>query len=186
MFYVVSPAEPKPATPYSDPILVDGAMRTRQLIDKAVQQGKFDFESPEWFAKKVSGLDPRSMDLAQKLALYFCVDMGDTIVGDEHVDRALALVQYRNQAAAFLAPIEAENDGARMQKEILRELRQNRGKMRYRDLCRALDYTSIELFKWNRLFQGLVNKGLIADFSEPTTSGKRVTRMVGLRKPEED
>jgi len=186
MFYVVSPAEPKPATPYSDPILVDGAVRTRQLIDKAVQQGKFDFESPEWFAKKVSGLDPRSMDLAQKLALYFCVDMGDTIVGDEHVDRALALVQYRNQAAAFLAPIEAENDGARMQKEILRELRQNRGKMRYRDLCRALDYTSIELFKWNRLFQGLVNEGLIADFSEPTTSGKRVTRMVGLRKPEED
>ncbi len=186
LFYVVSPAEPKPATPYSDPILVGGAAKTRQLFDKAVNQGAFNFESPEWYAKKVEGLDPRSMDLAQKLALYFCVDMGDTTISDEHVDRALALVKYRNQAAAFLAPIEAENDGARMQKEILRELRQNRGKMRYRELCRALDYTSIELFKWNRLFQGLVNEGLIADFSEPTTSGKRVTRMVGLRKPEED
>lgn len=187
MFFVVSPKEPKPTTPYSDPIFAEGgSVRTRQLFDNAIQQGVFEFESPEWFAKKVSGMDPRSMDLVQKLSLYFCVDMGDTVINDEHVDRALALVAYRNQAALFLAPIEARDDGARMQKEILRELRQHRGKMRYRDLCRALDYTSVEVWKWNRIFQGLINEGLIFNFEEQTTPGKRPTRMTGLVKQEED
>ena len=186
MFFVVSPKEPKPTAPFSDPILVEGAARTRQLIDKAVQQEKFDFESPEWFAKKVSGMDPRSMDLIQKFSLYFCVDMGDSVIGDEHVDRALALVEYRNRAALFLAPIEAENDGARTQKEIIRELRQNRGKMRYRDLCNKLDYTSLEVWKWNRIYQGLVGENLIINLYEQTTPGRRATRMVGLAKQEED
>lgn len=186
MFFVVSPKEPKPTAPYSDPIFTEGATRTRQLIDKAIQQSVFEFESSEWFARKVSGMDPRSMDLVQKLSLYFCIDMGDPVIGDDHVDRALALVAYRNQAALFLAPIEAENDGARMQKQIVRELRQNKGKMRYRDLCRSLDYTHIELWKWNRIFQGLVSEGLIVDFQEQTTTGKRPTRMVGLAKQEED
>jgi hypothetical protein len=126
------------------------------------------------------------MDLSRKLALYFAVDMGASVIENEHVDRALALVKYRNQAAAFLAPIEAVDEGGRLQKEILRELRQNKGKMRYRDLCRALDYSSMELFKWNRIFNGLIGAGLVHDFTEATTAGKRETRMIGLAKPEED
>ncbi len=112
--------------------------------------------------------------------------MSDKVINDEHVDRALALVQYRNQAAAFLAPIEADNEGARTQKEIIRELRQHKGKMPYRELCRALDYTSMEIWKWNRIFQGLVGEGLIVDFPEQTTPGKRATRMVGLPKEQSE
>lgn len=186
MFFVVSPEKPKPTAPYSDPLFHDGVIRTRQLIDKAIEQKEFHFESPEWYARKVSGMDPRSMDLVQKLSLYFCVDMGDSAINDEHVDRAIALVNYRNQAARFLEPIEADDDGGRLQKEIIRELRQNRGKMRYRDLCNALDYTRMKIFQWKRIYDGLKEAGLIVEFAEQTTSGKRATRMVGLAKQEED
>ena len=185
MFFVVSPEKPKPTAPYSDPLFQDGMTKTAMLIDKAITQKTFNFQDPDWYSKRVSGMDPRSMDLVQKLCLYLCIDMGASVIEDEHIDRAIALVEYRNQAAKFLEPIEADNDAARTQKEILRELRQNRGKVRYRDLCNALDYTRMEIFKWNRIVQGLKDAGLIHDFPEHITPGKRATRMIGLAKLDE-
>jgi len=98
----------------------------------------------------------------------------------------LALVQYRNQAAAFLEPIEADNQQGRLQKEIIRELRQNRGKMSYRQLCRNLDFERYGLDVWNRAYRTMLpygnDEGVIFEWREQTTPGKRATRMVGLIK----
>lgn len=186
MFFVVSPAEPKPAAPYQDPSYQERAVRTRQLVDKAINQGKFEFDSPETFAQKVKGLDPRSIDLAAKLCVYFAIDMGSTVVDDEHIERAMALVEYRNQAAAFLAPIEADNKEGRLQKEITRELQQNRGKISYRSLCLNLDYKRYGTYEWDRAYKGLLKVGDICEFFEERTPGKRATRMVGLVKQEDE
>jgi len=183
MFFVVSPEKPKPATPYSDPVLI-GAAKTRKLIDKAIAQGKYEFDSPETFAKMVHGLDPRSMDLVQKLALYFAVDMDSPVIDDEHIERAVALVQYRNQAAKFLAPIEADNHQGRLQKEIIRELQQHRGKLKYRELCRNLDYTRYGLDVWQRAYKTMIAEGIIAEFVERQPSGQ-TAKVVGLLKIEE-
>ena len=134
-------------------------------------------------------MDPRSMDLVQKLCLYLCVDMGDRHQ-DEHIDRALALVQYRNQAAAFLDPIEADNKQAQHQKETIRELRQHRGKMPYRQLCLNLDYHRFGADVWKRAYYTMLpsgnDEGTICEWQEPTTPGKRATRMVGLIKYDDD
>jgi hypothetical protein len=186
MFFVVSPEKPKPAAPFTDPVYQEKAVRTRQLADKAINQSKFEFESPESFAQKVSGLDPRSIDLAQKLALYFAVDMDATVIDDEHVDRALALVKYRNQAAAFLSPIEADSKEGRLQKEIIRELQQNCGKMSYRALCKNLDYQRYGMFEWDRAYKGLIRAEIVCEFFENRTPGKRDTRMTGLVKQEDE
>ena len=96
------------------------------------------------------------------------------------------LVDYRNQSAAYLEPIEADNVEGRLFKEIIRELRQNRGKMSYRDLCLNLDYSRHGLRLWHQVYHGMVNHGDIMEFQEARTPGKRTTRMVGLVKYEED
>jgi hypothetical protein len=186
MFFVVSPEKPKDAAPYQDPNYVETAVKTRQLVDKAINSGKFEFDSPEFFAQKVKGLDPRSIDLAQKLAVYFAIDMGASVIDDEHIERAMALVEYRNKAAAFLAPIEADNKEGRLQKEITRELQQNRGKISYRTLCLNLDYKRYGTYEWDRAYKGLLKVNDICEFFEETTPGKRPTRMVGLVKQEDE
>jgi hypothetical protein len=180
MFFVVSPEKPKPAAPFHDPFLHETAKRTHHLMLKAVQQAKYEFDSPEDFAEKVRGLDPRSIDLVQKLALYFAIDTESSVIDDDHIERAMALAAYRNQAAKFLAPIEADNHQGRLQKEIIRELRQHRGKLSYRTLCLNLDYRRYGLDVWNRAFNTMVTEGSIMDFPETTTEGKRPTRTIGL------
>jgi hypothetical protein len=185
MFFVVSPEKPKPMAPHFDPNTVEASIKTKVLIDKAIQKEKYEFEDSEGYARKVSGMDPRSMALVQKLALYFCVDTGSDVIDDEHIERALALVEYRNQAAKFLAPIEADNQQGRLQKEIVRELRQNRGKMRYRDLCLNLDFSRYGVDVWKRAYTTMIPESIICEFHETTTPGKRPTRMVGLVKFED-
>jgi hypothetical protein len=185
MFFVISPEKAKPTAPYSNPDLMNAAL-TKQLIDRAIMKKTFEFEDPEDYARRVSGLDPRSMDMVKILSLYFCIDMGADIIDSDHIERAMALVTYRNQAAAFLAPIESESKEGRLQQEILRELRQNKGKLSYRELCRSLNFGHVGMFEWSRAYKGLITERLTVEFNEQRTVGKRQTRMVGLRKWDDD
>jgi hypothetical protein len=184
MIFVVGPEKPKPAAPYSDPPL-EGALKTRRLIEKAIEQKTFQFADKVGYADAVAGLDPRSMELAKNLALYLAVDLERTEIDFDCVRRARALVDYRNQARAFVAPIEADNVEGRLQKEIIRELRQHSGKMPHRSLCRNLDYARYGTSVWRKAYFGLVNDGAIFDFQESRTPGKRATLMVGLKKQDD-
>jgi hypothetical protein len=179
MFFVVSPEEPNPTAPFYNPDFSSGANRTRELMARAVSQQHYEFEDFKGYADKVSGMDARSMELVRKLALFFAVDLGLSAVDADCVERAVALLEYRNQATRFLDPIEADNQQGRLQKEIIRELRQNRGKMRYRDLCRELDYTRYGLDVWKRAYSTMLPEGIICEFKEKQASGQ-TSKMVGL------
>jgi len=185
MFFLVSPEKPRPLIPFRDPDL-SGAKVTRELVDRAVVQRRFKIDDP-MFKEHIAGIDePRSLDLLFKLALYFAVDLGLTVVDDDCMERARALVDYRNQAAKFLEPIEAENQEGRLMMEILRELRQNGGRMSYRDLCRDMEYNRCGRL-WEIAYGLLEKRGDIVYFQEQRTLGKRKTGMVGLvlRDPDE-
>jgi hypothetical protein len=190
MFFVVSPEKPKATIMYKDPDFVAGAEGTKRLINAAIAKKDYEFEDPDNFARGVAGLDPRSMELVMNISLFLAIDMGKDMIDDDVMERALALVEYRNQAAAFLAPIEADNLQGRLQKEIIRELKQNRGKMSYRDLCRNLDFNRYGVDVWNRAYKTMLpygnDEGIIFEFPEQRTAGKRATRMVGLIQYEED
>ena len=165
---------------------MSGAKVTRELVDRAVVQRRFKIDDP-MFKEHIAGIDePRSLDLLFKLALYFAVDLGLTVVDDDCMERARALVDYRNQAAKFLEPIEAENQEGRLMMEILRELRQNGGRMSYRDLCRDMEYNRCGRL-WEIAYGLLEKRGDIVYFQEQRTLGKRKTGMVGLvlRDPDE-
>lgn len=190
MFFVVSPEKPKPTVPFHDPLFVEGAAETRRRIDAAIQKEKYEFEDPDYFSKQVAGMDPRSMALVIKLALFLAIDMGKDAIDDDIIERALALVKYRNAASTFLEPIEADNQQGRLQKEIIRELKQNGGQMTYRNLCLNLDYSRYGIDVWNRAYKTMlpygIDEGIICEWQAQTTTGKRSTRMVGLIKYEDD
>lgn len=190
MFFIVSPEKPKPAVPFHDPLLVPGAAETRKRIDAAIVKKEYEFEDPGYFTKQVAGMDPRSMSLVMKFALFLTIDMGLDKIDDDVIERALALVEYRNQVSTFLEPIEADNQQGRLQKEIIRELKQNGGQMSYRNLCLNLDYSRYGIDVWNRAYRTMlpygIDEGIICEWQAQTTTGKRSTRMVGLIKFEDD
>ncbi len=186
MFFVISPEQPRESKLYRDPSLA-GALKTKELIDRGVNQRTFQFEDIEMFETRSKGLDPRSLDLMLKLSLFFAIDLGLSIVDDDCVERARALVDYRNGAAAFLEPIEAENAEGRLMQEIRREIRQHGGIMAYRDLCRNLNADRAGRI-WDIAYRLLKNAGTqaIIEFYEGRTKGKRKTHMVAIKIDEED
>jgi len=185
MFFLVSPAKAKPTTVYSNPFFMDAAVITTQNLCKAEERAVYHYDDPETAAELLAGMDPRSMQLVQKFALFFAVDLGlDEITGG-CLERARALVDYRNQAMDFLSPLEADNEQARIQLEIRRMLRRHKGKMSTRELCRSLEYERFGMDKWKWAYKGLVDFEEIIEFTEKTESGQ-TRKMVGLRKWDED
>lgn len=191
MFFVVSPKDAKPPQPFRDPpLLYQAAAKTKDAIDAALAIGEFTYEDIQAAGKQLTSFDPRSLQYIQKLALYFSVDLRESQITPDCLERAIALVNYRNQGGAFLSPIEADNQIGRLQKEITREIQRSGGKMKYRDLCLKLDYKRYGL-DWGRAMSGLMDKrwgGDVAEYEDvvQTSRGSRKVHMVYLVKYEED
>ena len=107
------------------------------------------------------------------------------VIDSECLNRAAALVEYRLKVIKFIEPIEAENKQGRIQKEIIRELRQNGGMMKKRDLCRELNYTSLGTDVWYAAYVGLLKNKITVEFRPNNESRPRVSKMLGLLKDED-
>ena len=185
MFFCLGPEKPKENKDYQDPVFITAATETRKAVDAAIRQSVFEYEHRPAVQAALGNLDPRSMQLVQTLALYFAVDLRLPEVDNDCLERAKALVEYRNAVAAFLAPIEALNEQARLQKEIRRELRRNRGQMKYRELCRKLHYEDYGSETWGRAVSGLIKDGDAVQFFIPTPGSNRKTHMIGLARQDD-
>jgi hypothetical protein len=185
LFFVLSPEEPRPTVPYVDPPLQEGAAKTRQAIDVAVERGVYEYEDLRHASNILNGKDPRSMQLVQMLALYFAVDLEEDCITIDCMERADALVKYRQEVRAYLEPIEADTVQGRVQKEILRELKQAGGKLKYRDLCRNMDYGRYGSDFWRAATVGMVKTGMMVEWNERTPKGQKA-HWIGIPKPEDD
>jgi hypothetical protein len=184
MFYLLTPEKPKPI---STEVVVPtpGVVETQRLFNKAIDQRTYELDrfAADTYADQFA--DPRDTNYMIKLALYFAVDLAKTKIDSECLDRAHALVVYRQAAIQYLAPIEAENQQARIQQEILQTIRQNGGKMRYRQLCLDLSHSKIGTTLWSQCVNGLVADQQVIVFDEPGNRGQ-TRRMIGIRKHSED
>jgi hypothetical protein len=163
MFFLLAPEKPRDAGFFTEPVLIEGAKRTKELLTKATQQSVYDYEDYASAQEKIKAFkDPRSIGLVERLALYFAIDLGLDSIDSECLDRAVALVKYRNSTLAFLDPIEAETRQGQLQQEITRELRRNGGKMPYRQLERDLHAARKGTGFWSDSFKGLELAGVIA------------------------
>lgn len=182
VLFVCAPEKPKEPKMFRDPLLID-SVKTRKLIDDAIKQGKFEYEDAAGLSERTIGINPRSMEMMHKLALYFAIDLGLQIIDEDCVERAKAVVEFADEAALFLEPVEAESKDGRLQKEILRELRKNKGMMSYRELCRELDFMRYGMYFWTLAYAGLLKAGIIKEFQRKST--RRPVRMVGIVKQED-
>ena len=182
MFFLLAPEQPKEAGMLVEPNLQAGALETRKLIDKAVQQGVYDYENRLYADAKFRGLDARGLGAAERLALYFAVDLGLGAIDDECVDRARALADYRRDVLVYLDPIEAETQQGKIQQEITRELRRNGGKMPFRELHHKLHGERLGSGQWAYAFDGLVGNGTIATRGSKPGRGVGQPKMVYLLK----
>ena len=182
MFFVVSPEKPKPAGAYHLPQLDEAAKVTHAAIEAAMLKGVYEFAVWDDVAAIANGMNPRTMQMLFALALYFAVDLKRDKIDLDCLTRAKELVAFRDQSTAFLSPIEADNEQGRLQQEITRELRQNKGKMKNRDLCKELNAQRCGTERWNAAYWGLVKEGIIAEFKEKSKSGQtcRITALLIL------
>jgi len=186
MFFLLAPEKPKEAEMYIEPVLAPGAIKTRQLIDKAIQQGVYEYEDYEQANKIFKGMDARGLAAAERLALYFAVDLGLTIIDEECCERARALADYRHEVLVYLDPVEAETLQGKIQQEITRELRRNGGKMPYRKLHHELHGERLGSGVWENAFNGIVGNGTIAvRAAKPGKGAAQRPKMVYLLKQEE-
>jgi hypothetical protein len=182
MFFLLSPEQPKPMSPENYVNTSEGAFKTKQLIEQAMTQKTYTIASyvAEHLRKKSSALnDPRSMNMVYKFALYFAIDLGLDEIDEDCVDRALALVDYRQKAIAFLQPIEARNEEGRLLLEIKRELRQHGGKMTRREFAQNMHPEQHGERVWNMVYKGAISGDHIHEFTEQGARGQ-TRRMVGL------
>ena len=184
---MVSPKEPKIVTTFHNPFFHQQALETRKLLDRAVEQAVFKFDDIQSAQQQLNSLnlDPRSLQLVQKLALYFAVDLGETAISMDALERAIALVKYRNDTIEFLAPIEAENTFARIEMEIEREVRQNGGIVTYRKLCRGVQYERYSMRDWDTCYNGLLRHKRLVEWYEPSKRGSP-SHKVGLVSQDDD
>lgn len=182
MFFLLAPEKPKEAGMYVEANLTAGAAQTLKLIQKAIQQGIYDYQHPLYAQSKFRGLDARGLAAAERLAVYFAADLGESVITDECVDRARALADYRREVLTFLDPIEAETLQGKIQQEITRELRRSGGKLPYRQLHHDLHGERLGSGLWENAFNGIVNNGTIAVRVAKSGRGVGRPKMVYLLK----
>jgi hypothetical protein len=113
----------------------------------------------------------RSVNLAEKFALALAVDLGRVLVDEDCQRRGLALASYRDEAAKWLDPFQAENPQADLEERIRRTLTKHGGIMRLRELERDLHSNRYGVFSWWRALNGMAGHGLIG--FDPETARPR-------------
>src|SRR4029077_4066567 len=90
--------------PYVHVATQEASVQTRQLIDKAITKGVYsiaDHRPFNLFLKKYENSN-RAAIRAEKLALYFAIDLDREEIDEECIERAIALVEYEMKVKKYL------------------------------------------------------------------------------------
>ena len=183
-FFLITPEEPKTLTGEVEVNTVPGAFETKARIDQAMIHKEYeivDYTQDRLREKAAAFGDPRSMNMVYKFALYFAVDLGLDEIDEDCIERALALVKYRQDAVKFLRPIEARNDEGRLLQEIVREIQQNGGKMNKRAFDKAMHPEEYGDRMWSTVYGNAIRFDRIREFTEKGKRGQ-TRKMIGLVK----
>lgn len=164
----------------------EGALKTRQLIDKAVNQGTFKFFDQTPFMEALKKYGTRAEIRAEKWALYFAIDMGLSEIDEDCVERGIALARYESEVKKYLMTFEAKNDESNIQQNIVRSLKKNRGLLELRELERTLHSSKYGTTLWNRALFGLINSGYLLLEGKGSKGSPRTIRLIKDMKFSDD
>jgi Bifunctional DNA primase/polymerase, N-terminal len=185
--FVLQPKELAKLTPKLDADAVQqaqAALKTRKLIDKAVQQGIYELEDSTVLEEKIAVLGNRCEIRAEKWALYFAVDLGLDSVTPDAIERGIAVAEYERAVKKYLGSPEAESRIAGAQLKYRRVLeRKFEGRATVRDMEKSMHSQRYGTEVWYRMVNGLKQSGIIAEVGGGTPgSPKEIVVRVPLEE----
>lgn len=183
-FFLYQPEVLIDLKPYKYVNTVEASVKTKQLVEKAVQQGVFSISDETILENVINKVGNRTAHRIEKMALYFAIDLGRTEIDEGCIERALAIANYELAVKKYLAAFESTTKEGALQGEIIQLLQRNGGTVTTRELDRALHPERHGTFLWSRVYGGLISAGWIAE----TGTGKRgdPKQIVLMRLPEEE
>lgn len=186
-FFLYQPEVLDPLKVYRMPnaaVMAEAALNTRKLIDKAVKQSVYEIEDDTMLDANIGALGNRTMHRVEKMALFFAIDMGKTVIDDSCIERAIAIAKYELAVKKYLNAFEAKTAEGALQGEIIQYFQRNNGVSTVRQLNRALHPERHGTTAWNKAYGGLVNGGWLAETGDGTKGSP--FQIVLQRVPEND
>jgi len=162
--------------------VLENSLKTKVLIDKAIQQAEFAFEDcghPGLL--ELNDVENRFAIRAEKWAVGIAVDLGLDIVDDECVARAVDIVKYEIAVKRYLKSYEATTREGEIQMGIRRILEMARGRMSKRDLERKLNASRHGTSLWKQAYKGLLLDGIFREEGAGTRSDQIFIQLLRKR-----
>ncbi len=165
-FFLLEPECKKEQCRPRDINFAESAKETRRRIDAAIARGTYSTtpEAEDFLDAAVKRLGVHCTNLLEQMSLFFAVDLGRGARDLDCAERAAALAEYRNAAADYIKPIDADNKLAALQLRMIQTLErapldaQGRHRMRERELFKKLHGERYGTEMWQRALWGLLNE----------------------------
>jgi len=142
---------------------VEGAVKTKELITKAVNKVEYKFFDQTPFKETLKLYGTRAEIRAEKWALYFAIDLGLDEIDEDCVERGIMMARYEHQVREYLKTYESENVQATIQQGVVRLLKKYRGSLQKRSLEQYLHVSRHGTDIWGRAYSGLIKDGYIGE-----------------------
>ena len=163
-FFLFQPKILKPRTPYVYVNTGEGAMRTRKLIDKALQQGTYAFSTDLPLNEVAARMENRQEQRVEKLALALAVDLDRNEIDEDCIERAIAIIDYEKAVKKYFRTYETRTREAEIQMGIQSYLMQHDGIAPTREVDRELHGTETwGAFMWSQAVRSLIIVGKMAE-----------------------
>ena len=162
-FFLYQPEILADLKPYTYIDTKEAAVETKKRIDKAVRQGLYSIDDQTPLEKRINKLGNRTEIRAEKLGLYFAIDLGLDSIDEGCIDRALAICDYELAVKRYLKIFEATTSEGRLQNEIIQVLQRSAGVIQKRELERIVHPMKYGTPLYNRCYVGLLQGGYIAE-----------------------
>lgn len=169
-FFLLQPEKLEKIIPMQRIDFAPGALKTRQIIDAAVQRGTFNFVDTSPLEEIAEKHGNRTELRAEKWALYFAIDQGFDEINEYCVDRAVAITKYEIETKQYLQMFEARNEESQIQQLVMKHLRMNGGKMPKRALEKKIHPSRYGTSRWNIAYGSMIKYGYIREVGDGTRS----------------
>jgi hypothetical protein len=164
----------------------EAALETRKRLDKAINQKLYRISDMTPLEMKIGKIGNRTEIRAEKLALYFAVDLGRDEIDDECVERALAICDYEIAVKKYLRTFESTTREGTIQNEMIQVLQRNRGAMDKRKFEKLTHPMRYGTFLYNQCFTSLVRSGYIAEQGDGTKGDPHMVILLRVVEDEDE
>ena len=187
--FLLQPEKLSEPNPFISVDTTAATVKTRQLIDRALDKKVYAIDDSSLLVKfmKEHKDQDRAEIRAEKLALYFAIDLGKESIDADCLQRAIAIVEYELKAKKFLPQFEAYNKQAVLQQRMMYELNRKGGLEIVRKFENNLNKIRYGTHEWDHAYNGLIKSGWMREQGAGTKGDpKSLLQLKPIPKDEEE